>query len=141
MKSFRRRRAVSDINMIPFIDIMLVMLVAFMVAAPMLIQGVDVNLPEVKSNFLSSSSSEPIVVSVTQKGLYYLNVEAVKNKPLSLSDLSHRVSSIVKEKPKTAVLIKGDSQVSYGVVVEAMSSLQEAGVNDVGLVTEPIKKR
>ncbi|CAM3534947.1 protein TolR [Parendozoicomonas haliclonae] len=133
-----RRKPMSEINMVPFIDIMMVMLVAFMVSSPMFTQGVQVELPKTDSNPVEiPKGEEPLVVSIKPDGSYYLSLESTGEKSLSLSEMSDKVSKIKKARPSTMVLVKGDKAASYGAVVEAMAVLQKAGVSDVGLITEP----
>ena len=132
-----RRRSMSEMNMVPFIDIMMVMLVAFMVAAPMLTQGLDVQLPKVDGKPVATAGADPLIISIKSSGKYYLNIKAIRNKALEEKELVRRVTSIVKEKPRTPVMINGDSRASYGKIVEVMSGLQMAGISDVGLITDP----
>ncbi|WP_281646822.1 protein TolR [Parendozoicomonas sp. Alg238-R29] len=133
-----RRKPMSEINMVPFIDIMMVMLVAFMVSSPMFTQGVQVDLPKTDSKPVEiPKGEEPLIVSIKPDGSYYLSLESTGDKPLSLDVLTDRVSKIKKARPSTLVLVKGDKAASYGAVVEAMAVLQKAGVSDVGLITEP----
>ncbi len=138
MRIRARRKPMSEINMVPFIDIMMVMLVAFMVAAPMMSQGIKVQLPKTDSAPMEvSKDKEPLIVSVKADGSYYLNLESTGKKALSLKVISERVAKIKRARPDTLVLIEGDERVSYGKVVAAMASLQDAGVSDVGLMTDP----
>ena len=128
----------SEINMVPFIDIMMVMLVAFMVSSPMFTQGVQVELPKTDSKAVTlPQDDQPLVVSIKADGTYYLSLESTGDKPLTLAEVADKVGKIKVAKPATMVLIKGDKAARYGVVVEAMASLQKAGVSDVGLITEP----
>ncbi len=138
MRIRARRKPMSEINMVPFIDIMMVMLVAFMVAAPMMSQGIKVQLPKTDSAPMEvPKDKEPLIVSVKEDGSYYLNLESTGKKALSLKVISERVAKIKRARPDTLVLIEGDERVSYGKVVAAMASLQDAGVSDVGLMTDP----
>lgn len=139
------RRFVSDINVVPYIDVMLVLLVVFMVTAPMMTQGVKVDLPDANAEPLKlPEEDELITVSVNKTGQYYLNVGSDPKVPKSLEEITDIVAKIVKAKPKANVFVEGDDEVRYGYVVKVMASLQRAGVNDVGLVTEspgPEKKK
>lgn len=138
MRLRTRRKPMSEINMVPFIDIMMVMLVAFMVATPMMSQGIKVQLPKANSASMKAPKGEiPLIVSIKADGSYYLNLESAENSAQPLKMISQRVAKIKRAQPDTMVLIEGDERVSYGKIVAAMASLQDAGVNDVGLITDP----
>ena len=129
-------------NVVPYIDVMLVLLVIIMVTAPMLQQGVTVDLPTASTEILPTEKKEPMIVSVDVKGLYYLNIVEKPQAPLSGRELAFRVAAELRQDPTRKVLVKGDKNVSYGAVIQAMSLLQRAGVTNVGLVTEqpqPVK--
>jgi len=126
----------SEINVVPYIDVMLVLLIIFMITAPMLMQGVEVELPDATSEPIENQEDEPLIVSVKADGTYYLNLGGNPEKPEQLDVITDKVGKILKAKPKTPVLVWGDEKVSYGIVVVLMSKLQEAGVKNVGLVTE-----
>lgn len=132
-----KRRLMADINMVPFIDIVLVLLVVFMVAAPLMMQGVQVKLPKTQSQPLKASKDNTLIIAVKADGSYYLNVGATQKKAITLKDMVSMVEKIRRRTPDVVVLVKGDAQASYGKVVTAMSGLQQAGVTDVGLVTDP----
>ncbi len=136
----RRRKVVSEINVVPYIDVMLVLLVIFMVAAPLMIQGVNVNLPEVRSNQLSISNLEPIIISVKEDGSYFLETEATKGEKINLQDLSRITQMISSKSQNRQVVIRGDAKVPYLAVMELMSELQNIGIADVGLITQPPRK-
>lgn len=127
----------SDINVVPYIDVMLVLLIIFMVTAPMLTQGIKVDLPLLDSDQVQSDNQdEPIIVSIDSNGSYYLDMSADAKRPLELNDILTKVSAILSQKPKTSVLVRGDKHVEYGSVVMLMSALQGAGARGVGLITE-----
>jgi biopolymer transport protein TolR len=127
----------SDINVVPYIDVMLVLLIIFMVTAPMLTQGIKVDLPVLESDPVESSKNlEPVIVTVDSNGAYFLEMSSSKNTPLELPKLLKQVAAILGEKPLTSVLVRGDKHVEYGAVVSLMSALQKAGAKDVGLITE-----
>ena len=133
-----RRKPMSEINMVPFIDIMMVMLVAFMVSSPMFTQGVHVELPKTDSKPVEiPKGEEPLIISIKSDGSYYLSLESTGDTALPLDELTDKVRKIKRASPSTLVLVKGDKAASYGSVVEAMAVLQKAGVDDVGLITEP----
>ena len=132
-----RRKPMSEINVVPYIDVMLVLLVIFMITAPLLTQGVAVELPQADAEPLEQQAEEPVVVTVDSQGDFYIDVGEGKDRPVSSDDLVSRVSSVLKYKPKTPIMVRGDAGVAYGRVVEAMVLLQSAGTPSVGLITEP----
>ncbi|MAC99491.1 MULTISPECIES: protein TolR [Pseudomonas] len=138
-----KRKPVAEMNVVPYIDVMLVLLVIFMVTAPMLNQGVKVDLPQVSSEVLPSDSNQQVLtLSVLADGTYYWNLgEAVdtenhSDSAVSLEAMTEGVTKIMRAKPDTLVYIRGDKNANYGVVVTAMGALQQAGVPNVGLITE-----
>jgi biopolymer transport protein TolR len=127
----------SDINVVPYIDVMLVLLIIFMVTAPMLTQGVKVDLPQVESDPVNmQEDQEPLIITVDSNAAYYLEIGDQTGKPMELATLQERVSVILKQNPKLSVLVRGDRHVEYGIVVDLMSALQQSGAQGVGLVTE-----
>ena len=133
----RRRRPMSEINVVPYIDVMLVLLVIFMITAPLLAQGVRVDLPQADADPVESEDREPLVVTVDAEGNYYLNLGDEPDRVVDHETLVHRVAAVVRNNPQTQVLVRGDRNVSYGSVVQVMGLLQGAGVAGVGLLTEP----
>lgn len=131
-----RRRPMSDINVVPYIDVMLVLLIVFMVTAPMLMQGVKVELPKAAATPVGKQDDEPLIVSVKADGSYFINLGKDKEKSQSLNVVQDKVSKILRRKPETSVLVWGDTSVPYGSVVALMTALQSAGAASVGLVTE-----
>ena len=138
-----KRKPVAEMNVVPYIDVMLVLLVIFMVTAPMLNQGVKVDLPQVSSEVLPSDSNQQVLtLSVLADGTYYWNLgEAVdtenhSDSAVSLEAMTEGVTKIMRAKPDTLVYIRGDKNANYGVVVTAMGALQQAGVPNVGLIPE-----
>ena len=131
----------SEINVVPYIDVMLVLLIIFMITAPLLSQGVTVDLPRAAAKALSAKKQEPVVVSVDSKGNYYLNLASHPNAPINADELVNRVAAELQvaksEGNKEQVLVKGDRNANYGKVVEAMVLLQHAGAQSVGLMTQP----
>jgi biopolymer transport protein TolR len=125
----------ADINVVPYIDVMLVLLIIFMVTAPMLMQGVKVELPEASADPVEKQDSEPVIVSVDAAGQLFLNL-GQEEQILSLATIKDRVSAVLRRSPDKPVLIWGDQAVPYGEVVTVMVALQEAGAPSVGLVTE-----
>lgn len=134
-----RRKPMSEINMVPFIDIMMVLLVAFMITAPMMTQGVKVELPKTSSdNIAPPEDKEVLVVSIKADGSYYMDVGSDHDKAVNLSSLTEKVSKVVSARPGIQVLIQGDTNVAYGSVVTLMAGLQSSGISHVGLVTDPV---
>jgi biopolymer transport protein TolR len=131
-----RKRPMAEINVVPYIDVMLVMLVIFMVTAPLLTQGVAVDLPEASAEPMPPEDQEPLVVSVDAAGKLYLNIADDPDQAITGDDLKQRVAAVLRRSPKRSVLVRGDQSASYGHVVDAMVLLQQAGVPNVGLVTE-----
>ncbi len=132
----KKRRAVSEINVVPYIDVMLVLLIIFMITAPIVQQGVEVELPKLSANSLPPEQQEPVILTVSKTGEYYLNVGDNLKKPVTDDVVIQRVTLVLKQKPQTPVLVRGDKNVDYGAVTTAMVLLQSAGVEKVGLMTE-----
>ena len=137
----RPRRAVAEINVVPYIDVMLVLLVIFMATAPLLMQGVEVDLPKANSTPVSDSDAEPLIVSIDAEARLYLNLGASDDQALSIDTVRQRVATVLKRNPDKAVMVWGDARVPYGEVVSLMSELQAAGAPSVGLVTEAPARR
>ncbi len=132
-----RRRPMSEINVVPYIDVMLVLLVIFMVTAPLLYHGVDLELPQVASRPLDDDEREPLIVSLDAEGRTYLNLVEEPELPLEGPALMETVRSLLQDDPQRRVLIRGDEAVPYGRVVEVMAALQQAGAPRVGLMSRP----
>ncbi|MDU0356066.1 protein TolR [Paraglaciecola aquimarina] len=133
----KRRRPVSEINVVPYIDVMLVLLIIFMVTAPLITQGVKVDLPKAEAQPLDEESKPPLVASVDADGQYYLNVGDTQDEAMSAVDLAVLVAEHLKKEPETPVVVRGDGAVPYSEVVELMVLLQRAGAPSVGLMTTP----
>ena len=131
-----KRKLVAEINVVPYIDVTLVLLVVFMITAPLLMQGVKVELPIADSAPLDTKNNEPLIVSIKADGSYWIDVQGT-NESQTLALIKDRVAKILRQKPKTPILVWGDGAVDYAVVVNLMSELQLAGAPSVGLVTEP----
>ncbi|HEB82834.1 MAG TPA: protein TolR [Gammaproteobacteria bacterium] len=132
----KKRRPVAEINVVPYIDVMLVLLIIFMITAPIVQQGVEIELPKISANSLPPDQQEPVILSVSKDGRYYLNIGDNRKKPLESDDVVRRISLVLKQKPQTPILVRGDKDASYGAVTTAMVLLQSAGVEKVGLMTE-----
>ncbi len=133
----KRRRPVSEINVVPYIDVMLVLLIIFMVTAPLVTQGVKVDLPKAEAQPLEEESKPPLVASVDAQGQYFLNVGDSQQEPMSAVDLAVLVAAHLQIEPNTPVVVKGDGAVAYSEVVQLMVLLQRAGAPSVGLMTTP----
>ncbi len=133
----KRRRPVSEINVVPYIDVMLVLLIIFMVTAPLVTQGVKVDLPKAEAEALDSEAKPPLIASVDAQGQYFLNVGDSQEQALQAADLATLVAAHLQVEPDTPVVVKGDGAVAYSEVVQLMVLLQRAGVPSVGLMTAP----
>ncbi len=136
----RRRRVMAEINVVPYIDVMLVLLVIFMITAPLLSEGVKVDLPKTAAEKLAPQEIPPLVVTIDAAGKYYLSGTTEVAQALGASDLIAKIQYAIQHSGRVppAVLIKGDKAVDYGKVVQIFALLQQAGVNSVGLVTDPL---
>ena len=134
IRHHRKRRQLSEINVVPYIDVMLVLLVIFMVTAPLLMEGVLVDLPDVDARPVTEDSEEPFVVHVDSKGQYFLNDSTVSIS--ELNEIRIKAAAVLRNNPETPFMVRGDRNVSYDAVVQAMVLLQQAGVASVGLVPD-----
>ena len=130
---FVRRRPMAEINIVPYVDVMLVLLVIFMVTAPILTQGVKVDLPQAKAENLPQDEKPPLVITVDVNGKWFLDQDS---HPITPQDLSMKVQAALRVNPTRAVLVRGDKQVKYGEVMNAMVLLKQSGVAKVGLMTQ-----
>ena len=137
MKPRVRKKPMSAINVVPYIDVMLVLLIIFMITAPLLSQGVKVDLPQAPSEPMPAEDREPVVISVDSAGNFFINYGENQDQPIDPQTLSNRVGALLKYQPGIPVYLKGDQSVPYGRVVEAMAMLQRVGVKGVGLITDP----
>ena len=140
-KSSRKRGVLAEINVVPYIDVMLVLLVIFMITAPLLTQGVTVELPKAEAKAIEAQKELPIVLSVDAQGQYFLNIADQPSQAIDESALMTRVAAALalakSEHTQRPVYVKGDQRVDYGKVVAAMALLQHAGADHVGLITDP----
>jgi biopolymer transport protein TolR len=132
----RRRKLKAEINVVPYIDVMLVLLIIFMVTAPLLNLGVDIQLPQSKAKAIQNDK-EPAVVSVDKDGKLYLTLGPAQREPIEPQALVAKVSAFVRENPDLQVLVAGDARADYGRVYDAMVLLQQGGVAKVGLMSQP----
>jgi biopolymer transport protein TolR len=133
-------KPMAEINIVPYVDVMLVLLVIFMVTAPLLTQGVIVDLPETDSQVIEEQEMPPIIITVDKVGNYFLNINNDPKNPLLPSALAETVAKELEKTPHRPVLVRGDAQVNYGKVVTAMALLQQAGAPTVGLVTDTLEQ-
>ena len=131
-----RKAPMSEINVVPYIDVMLVLLVIFMITAPLLKTGVEIDLPDAAAKPLDADQKDPIILTVNKEGLLFLNIGDDPDQSLSAEAVMIKVSAILKNRPGAPVLVAGDTGVDYGAVIRGMTILQTAGVKQVGLMTE-----
>jgi len=136
-RSPRRRRVVAEINVVPYIDVMLVLLIIFMVTAPLVTQGVKVDLPQAAAEALPEDSKPPLIASIDKQGLYYLSVGDSAKSPLDADEMRALVIAQLALDPAAQFIVKGDGDVSYKSVIDLMVLLQSSGVPSLGLMTEP----
>ncbi|MEO8011844.1 MAG: protein TolR [Dokdonella sp.] len=132
----KRRKLTAEINVVPYIDVMLVLLIIFMVTAPLMNLGVDIQLPQSNATSIQNDK-EPVVITVDKDGAYFLTIGASKREPIDAETLVNKVSAFVRQNPEVPVLIGGDERVEYGRIYQAMALLQAAGVPKVGLMSQP----
>ena len=136
----RKRRLMSEINVVPYIDVMLVLLIIFMITAPLLAEGIRVELPKAAAQPLDPQllkDQKPIVLSIDSAGRFFVNYGADQDAPVELAEVTARAAAVLRRAPDTTVLVRGDRRVDYGRVIDAMTALQSAGARKVGFVTEP----
>lgn len=132
----KKRKLVAEINVIPYVDVTFVLLVVFMVTAPLLMQGVQVNLPAVDSAPIKSNDNDPFIVSIKNDGSYWIDQRG-ENQNKNLNEIKQIIEKILSQSPDKQILIWGDEKVDYGSVVLLMSELQKVGATSVGLITDP----
>ena len=136
----RRRRLIGEINVVPYIDVMLVLLIIFMITAPLLTQGVQVELPDADAQPIDPKllkDREPLVLSVDREGRYYLNAGGDEDEPIDEAEVARRAGALIGRDPALPVLVKADERVPYGAVVRGMVLLQQAGAKKIGFLTDP----
>jgi biopolymer transport protein TolR len=136
-RSKGKRRLMSEINVVPYIDVMLVLLIIFMITAPLLTQGISVDLPNAPASPLDPGENEPLVLSVDRDGKYYLNVGDDEDMPVDDATVVERVSAVLRRNAQTPVLVQADETVPYGRVVTGAVLLQQAGAAKIGFQTDP----
>jgi len=133
----KKHRLMSEINVVPYIDVMLVLLIIFMITAPLLTQGINVDLPKASASPIENQKDEPLVLSIDKEGRFFLNIGDNPDQPIEDSAVLERVSAVLRRNAETPVLVKGDQDVPYGRVVTGMTLLQQAGAPKVGFLTDP----
>ena len=126
------KKLMSEINVTPLVDVMLVLLIIFMVTAPMMMEGVDVNLPQTKTKSIKAQE-DPLILSVTKNGDVFLENHTVK-----LEDLGQKIETVFKYRKEKEVLLRADKDIPYGFVVKVMAEVKRAGIAKLGMVTEPL---
>ncbi len=137
----KKLRPMAEINVVPYIDVMLVLLVIFMITAPLLTQGVKVDLPQADARPMDEEAKRPLVVSVDRQGAFHITYDDDRTQAVSDAALQRQAAAILQHNPGIPVLVKGDQAVDYGRVVQAMVLLQAAGAPTIGLLTEPEQAR
>ena len=137
--SLKKRKLMGEINVVPYIDVMLVLLVIFMVTAPLLTQGIEVELPKANAEPIEAPPEhDPLVLSVDAEGNLYINAGDNEDQPQSGDEIVRRIGIVLGQKPETPMFVKADRAVPYGNVVGAMVLLQKAGAENIGFVTDPL---
>jgi biopolymer transport protein TolR len=139
----RRRRLMGEINVVPYIDVMLVLLIIFMITAPLLAEGVKVELPKAGAQQIPPEmlkDSKPIVLTIDERGQLFLNYNKPEDEPIDAAKVEAQAAAVLRRAPETTVLVRGDYRVAYGEVVSAMTILQRAGASKVGFITQPPEK-
>jgi biopolymer transport protein TolR len=136
----RRRKLMGEINVVPYIDVMLVLLIIFMITAPLLAEGIKVDLPKAGARPIPPEmlkDSKPIVLTIDAAGRLFLNYGGKEDEPIDAAAVETRAAAVLRRAPETVVLVRGDYRVAYGEVVSAMTILQRAGADKVGFITQP----
>jgi len=133
----KTRRPMAEINVVPYIDVMLVLLVIFMITAPLLTEGVKVELPQADANPMDADAQRPIVFTVDAEGRYFVTYDDDKSVPVDADELLVKATALITHNPRAPVLVKGDRSVVYDQVIGLMVLLQQAGASSVGLLTDP----
>ena len=136
----RRRKLMGEINVVPYIDVMLVLLIIFMITAPLLAEGIKVELPKAGAQPIPPEmlkDSKPIVLTIDERGQLFLNYNNPEDEPIAPAKVEAQAAAVLRRAPETTVLVRGDYRVAYGEVVSAMTLLQRAGASKVGFITQP----
>lgn len=133
----KRRGVMAEINVVPYIDVTFVLLMIFMITAPLVQTGVDVDLPQATSEAVDLKDEPPVIVSVKKDGSYYIDIGDRQDEPIDEDTIYTRVAAVLRNKPQTQIYVRGDHQVDYGKIVTVMAALKVAGAAKVGLMTTP----
>ena len=136
-KSRKRRGPMAEINVVPYIDVTFVLLMIFMITAPLVQTGVDVDLPQTEAAAVDLKDEPPLIVSIKKDGSFYIDIGDRQDEPVAEDVLYSRVSTVLKNKPQTQIYVRGDHLVEYGKIVTVMAALKAAGAPKVGLMTTP----
>lgn len=137
----RKRKPMAEINVVPYIDVTFVLLIIFMITAPLVQTGVDVDLPQATTEPVEQKNEPPVIVSIDRQGRYFIDIgEQEEDDPVQPQELLVRVAAVLRNKPETQIYIRGDHRVDYGKVVTVMAALKNAGVPSVGLMTSPMEQ-
>ena len=134
----KKRRYLTEINVIPYVDVMLVLLVIFMVTAPFMIQGIDIDLPEVNSQPIEKANLENVTISINSKGEYFIDLDSLKDETFKISELREEITKILKNNSSIEIYIRADKNVIFAEVAKLMSLLQELKPSAINFITEPI---
>jgi biopolymer transport protein TolR len=134
----KKRRYLTEINVIPYVDVMLVLLVIFMVTAPFMIQGIDVDLPEVNSQPIEKANLENVTISINSKGEYFIDLDSLKDETFKINELREEIIKILKNNSSIEIYIRADKNVIFAEVAKLMSLLQDLKPNAINFITEPI---
>ena len=134
----KKRRYLTEINVIPYVDVMLVLLVIFMVTAPFMILGIDVDLPEVNSQPIEKANLENVTISINSKGEYFIDLDSLKDETFKINELREEITKILKNNSSIEIYIRADKNVIFAEVAKLMSLLQDLKPNAINFITEPI---
>lgn len=140
IRNRRKSRTVAEINVVPYIDVMLVLLVIFIATAPVVMTGVTVDLPKAQAEAMNEEQRTPIIASIDRAGQYFVSYDSTVQKVPDLNALGAGVAAELAKDPSRPVVVQGDAQVPYDAVIQLMNALKNAGVSSVGLVTDPIEE-
>ena len=134
----KKRRYLTEINVIPYVDVMLVLLIIFMVTAPFMIQGIDIDLPEVNSQPIEKANLENVTISINSKGEYFIDLDSLKDEIFKINELREEIIKILKNNSSIEIYIRADKNVIFAEVAKLMSLLQDLKPNAINFITEPI---
>ncbi len=141
VRARRKSRTVAEINVVPYIDVMLVLLVIFIATAPVIMQGVTVDLPKADAEAMNEDQRTPVIATVDMVGQYYVEADSHTLKVDDLNALTAVVSEQLRKDPTRPVVVQGDAKVPYDAIIRLMNALKQGGVEQVGLVTEPLERQ